>query len=123
MLHTGLLLAADLLHAHLPESIYTLVRQDAVAAKLVAQILRWLPGAGHTPPALFETRDVSPAYARWPASGTCLSSAQLFFLPRKKIGNKVLRSVGTASSMRCAVHIVSHVNTAVGTNSERVPLV
>ena len=54
MLHTGLLLAADLLHAHLPEDIYALVRQDALAAKLVARILRWLPGAGHTPPALFE---------------------------------------------------------------------
>jgi hypothetical protein len=54
MLHTGLLLAADLLHAHLPEDIYAFVRQDAVAAKLVARILRWLPGAGHTPPALFE---------------------------------------------------------------------
>jgi hypothetical protein len=54
MLHTGLLLAADLLHAHLPEEIYALVRQDALAAKLVARILRWLPGAGHTPPALVE---------------------------------------------------------------------
>jgi Uncharacterised nucleotidyltransferase len=54
MLHTGLLLAADLLHAHLPEDIYAFVRQDALAAKLVARILRWLPGAGHTPPALFE---------------------------------------------------------------------
>ena len=54
MLHTGLLLAVDLLHAHLPEDIYALVRQDALAAKLVARILRWLPGAGRTPPALIE---------------------------------------------------------------------
>jgi hypothetical protein len=54
LLHTGLLLAADVLHAHLPEDVYTLVRQDALAAKLVARILRWLPAAGHTPPALFE---------------------------------------------------------------------
>lgn len=54
MLHTGLLLAADLLHAHLPEDVDVLVRQDAMAAKLVARILRWLPAAGHAPPALFE---------------------------------------------------------------------
>ena len=54
MLHTGLLLAADLLHAHLPEDVDALVRQDALAAKLVARILRWLPAAGHAPPALFE---------------------------------------------------------------------
>ena len=54
MLHTGLLLAADLLHACLPEDINALVRQDALAAKLVARILRWLPAAGHAPPALFE---------------------------------------------------------------------
>jgi hypothetical protein len=49
-----LLLAADLLHAHLPEDVDVLVRQDAMAAKLVARILRWLPAAGHAPPALFE---------------------------------------------------------------------
>jgi hypothetical protein len=54
MLHTGLLLAADVLHARLPEAIDALVRQDALAAKLVARILRWLPAAGHAPPALFE---------------------------------------------------------------------
>ena len=54
MLHTGLLLAADLLHARLPEDVDALVRQDAMAAKLVARILRWLPAAGHAPPALFE---------------------------------------------------------------------
>ena len=54
MLHTGLLLAADLLHAHLPEDMDAIVRQDALAAKLVARILRWLPAAGHAPPALFE---------------------------------------------------------------------
>ena len=44
------------------------------------------------------------------------------FLPRQEIGNKVLRKAGTASSKRCAVHIVSHVNTAAETNPERVPL-
>ena len=54
MLHTGLLLAADLLHARLPEDMDAIVRQDALAAKLVARILRWLPAAGHAPPALFE---------------------------------------------------------------------
>jgi hypothetical protein len=54
MLNTGLLLAADLLHAYLPEDIHALVRQDALAAKLVARILRWLPAAGHAPPTLFE---------------------------------------------------------------------
>ena len=54
MLHTGLLLAADVLDAHLPEDVNALVRQDALAAKLVARILRWLPAAGHAPPTLFE---------------------------------------------------------------------
>ncbi len=54
MLHTGLLLAADLLHARLPEDMDAIVRQDALAAKLVARILRWLPAAGHAPPTLFE---------------------------------------------------------------------
>jgi hypothetical protein len=30
------------------------MRQDALAAKLVARILRWLPAAGHAPPGLFQ---------------------------------------------------------------------
>jgi hypothetical protein len=30
------------------------VRKDALAAKLVARILCWLPAAGHAPPALLE---------------------------------------------------------------------
>ncbi len=54
LLHTGLRLAADVLHAPLPKEVSVLVQKDARAAKLVARILRWLPGAGHTPPALFE---------------------------------------------------------------------
>jgi len=54
LLHLGLRLAADVLHPHLPEEVSTLVQQDALAAKLVAQILRWLPAAGHAPPGLFE---------------------------------------------------------------------
>ncbi len=43
-----------MLHAPLPKDISVLVQKDARAAKLVVRILRWLPGAGHTPPALFE---------------------------------------------------------------------
>jgi hypothetical protein len=54
LLHTGLRLAADVLHAHLPEDISAPVRQDAVAAKLVAAILCWLPAAGYAPPGLFQ---------------------------------------------------------------------
>jgi len=54
LLHTGLRLAADVLHAPLPEKVATLVRKDAVAAKLVARILRWLPAAGYALPGLFE---------------------------------------------------------------------
>jgi hypothetical protein len=54
LLHTGLRLAADVLHAPLPEKAGALVRKDATAAKLVARILRWLPAAGYAPPGLFE---------------------------------------------------------------------
>jgi len=54
LLNTGLRLAADVLHAPLPLKVATLVRKDAVAAKLVARILRWLPAAGYASPGLFE---------------------------------------------------------------------
>ena len=54
LLHTGLRLAADLLHARLPERISALTQSDASAAKLVKGILRWLPAAGSAPPGLFE---------------------------------------------------------------------
>jgi hypothetical protein len=54
LLHTGLRLAADVLQAHMPEEVSAVVRQDAMAAKLVKRILRWLPTAGHAPPALVE---------------------------------------------------------------------
>ncbi len=54
LLNTGLRLAADVLHAHLPEEVSALVRRDGVAMKLVAAILRWLPAAGYAPPSLFE---------------------------------------------------------------------
>jgi hypothetical protein len=47
-------LAADVLHAPLPQKVAAPVRKDAVAAKLVARILRWLPAAGYAPPGLFE---------------------------------------------------------------------
>ena len=54
LLHTGLRLAADLLHARLPEEISARAQSDAAAAKLVNGILRWLPAAGSAPPGLLE---------------------------------------------------------------------
>ena len=54
LLHTGLRLAADLLHARLPEKISANVHSDAATAKLMKGILRWLPAAGWSPPGLFE---------------------------------------------------------------------
>jgi hypothetical protein len=54
LLHTGLLLARNLLRAPLPEKISAKVRSDAAAAKLVREILRWLPSAGYAPPGLIE---------------------------------------------------------------------
>jgi hypothetical protein len=54
LLNTGLRLAADVLHAPLPPTVAALVRKDALAAKLVARILCWLPAAGYAPPGLFE---------------------------------------------------------------------
>src|SRR5579864_3419112 len=43
LLHTGLLLAMDVLKAELPKEIASRVRNDDVAAKLVARALCWLP--------------------------------------------------------------------------------
>lgn len=54
LLHTGLRLVVDVLRAELPEWIAARVRQDAVAAKLGARVMRWLPAAGYAPPGLFE---------------------------------------------------------------------
>jgi hypothetical protein len=54
MLHTGLRLAADLLHTPLPNKISVRVRADIAAARLVEGILIWLPAAGYQPPGLFE---------------------------------------------------------------------
>jgi len=54
LLHTGLWLAMDVLHAELPQAIASHVRDDVVAAKLTSGVLRWLPAAGYAPPGLFE---------------------------------------------------------------------
>ena len=54
MLHTGLRLAANLLHTPLPNEISAGVETDIAAAKLVEGILIWLPAAGYQPPGLFK---------------------------------------------------------------------
>lgn len=54
LLHTGLRLAMDVLDAELPKAIASRVRNDDVAAKLVARVLCWLPAAGYAPPELFQ---------------------------------------------------------------------
>lgn len=54
LLHTGLRLVVDVLRAELPEWIAARVRQDVVAARLGARVMRWLPAAGYAPPGLFE---------------------------------------------------------------------
>lgn len=54
LLHTGLRLAVDLLHAELPAQIAARMREDADAAKLAARVLHWLPAAGSAQPGLFE---------------------------------------------------------------------
>lgn len=54
LLHAGLRLAIDVLHAKLPEAISSQVQRDASAAKLESRVLRWLPAAGYAPPGLFE---------------------------------------------------------------------
>jgi len=54
LLHTGLRLAHDVLRAELPKASSSRVQGDAVAARLAARALRWLPGAGYAPPGLFE---------------------------------------------------------------------
>ncbi|HKE34862.1 MAG TPA: nucleotidyltransferase family protein [Candidatus Acidoferrum sp.] len=53
LLHTGLRLAADVLHADLPEAVASQVWRDAMAASLAARVLRWLPAAGSVSPSLF----------------------------------------------------------------------
>ena len=54
LLHTGLHLAAGVLEAKLPEAVSLRVQGDAVAAKLAARVLRWLPAAGYAPLSLLE---------------------------------------------------------------------
>jgi hypothetical protein len=54
MLHTGLLLAADLLKLQLPGRVQAVVQADTVAAWLAEQCGKWLRAAGNTPPGLFE---------------------------------------------------------------------
>jgi len=54
MLATGLCLASDLLHAHLPAPVLAALERDAGAARLAASVRAWLAGAGNAPPTLFE---------------------------------------------------------------------
>lgn len=54
MLHTGLRLASDLLHARLPDAVLATVQKDKGAAKLATCVRTWLAAAGNTSPTLFE---------------------------------------------------------------------
>src|SRR5256886_4438312 len=54
MLHTGLLLSADLLKAQLPENVRAIVRADVSAARLAHQVCQWLPAASYASPSLFQ---------------------------------------------------------------------
>jgi Uncharacterised nucleotidyltransferase len=53
MLHTGLLLAGNLLHAALPLNVQARLQSDRSASRLANKIATWLPSAGQTPPGLF----------------------------------------------------------------------
>jgi Uncharacterised nucleotidyltransferase len=53
MLHTGLLLGGNLLHAALPQNVQPRLQSDRSASHLAAKIATWLPSAGQTPPGLF----------------------------------------------------------------------
>jgi hypothetical protein len=54
MLHTGLRLASDLLHARLPDKVLVAVQGDLGAAKLAACAQEWLNPNSKTSPTLFE---------------------------------------------------------------------
>ena len=54
MLHTGLRLASDVLHARLPEAVLAAVQGDVGAGKLAACVRTWLAAAVNAPPTLFE---------------------------------------------------------------------
>ncbi len=72
MLHTGLRLASDVLHAALPDKVLVNVQNDGGAAKLAASAQRWLNPDSKTSPTLFErvafrlrmpgSRIAAPAY-------------------------------------------------------------
>jgi len=53
MLHIGLLLAGNLLHAALPQHVQARVQSDRSASHLAAKIATWLPSAGQTQSGLF----------------------------------------------------------------------
>ena len=53
MLHTGLLLASNLLGTALPQPVRAKLQSDRSASQLAAKIATWLPSAGQTPPGLF----------------------------------------------------------------------
>lgn len=102
LLHTGLRLAMDVLHAELPEQIAAEVRGDHVAARLAGQVQHWLPAGGYTPPGLFERAafrlrmrgnvlaapgylvrlSFSPTEEDWQASGTIRGNGVLDALRR-----------------------------------------
>ena len=54
MLHTGLLLAVDLLGTQLADKILAVVRPDRQAAQLAGRIVGWLMDGNAKPPGLFE---------------------------------------------------------------------
>ena len=54
MLHIGLRLASDVLHARLPEAVLAAVQGDVGAGKLAACVRTWLAPAVNAPPTLFE---------------------------------------------------------------------
>src|ERR1700731_1075046 len=53
MVHSGLLLAGNLLHAALPQKVQTTLQSDRSASRLAARIGMWLPSAGQTQSGLF----------------------------------------------------------------------
>jgi len=53
MLHTGLLLASNLLRATLPQNVRSRLQADRSAAQLATKIATWLPSGGQAPPGLF----------------------------------------------------------------------
>jgi hypothetical protein len=54
MLHAGLYLASDLLHARLPNPVLAAMQRDAGATKLAACARTWLSAAGDATPTLFD---------------------------------------------------------------------